>query len=79
MAKTTLYRYKIVISSEDELALSTEFETSTELTEYDQMETAKGILFAVKDAVEAGRAKRELQPVTPRQVEEITYTTTWES
>ena len=79
MAKRTLYRYKIVISSEDELTLSTEFETSTELTEYDQMETAKGILFAVKDAVEAGRAKMELQPVSSRQVEEITYTTTWES
>ena len=79
MAKRTLYRYKIVISSEDELTLSTEFESGTDLTEYEQMETARGILFAVRDAVEAGRAKMELRPVTTRQVEEITYTTTWES
>ena len=78
MTRSIAYRHKVVIISEDENTVSIEFELPDQLSEDEQIERAKQILFAVKDDVETGMPDMEVQPVTVLQVETTTYTTTYE-
>ncbi|HEY0169860.1 MAG TPA: hypothetical protein VGB98_02320 [Pyrinomonadaceae bacterium] len=78
MVRSIAYRYKVVISSEDNISVSIEFESPNQLSDEEQVDKVKEILVAVNDGVEMGTADVDVQPAEVLQVETTTNTTIYE-